>query len=115
MRVLVVDDDIMIRHYFVRALRRHVNVDVDVAGGVTEALAKFRVAPFDIVISDERMPDGSGRALLTCIRRLRRCRCILMSADDVTARPEDCYECFFAKRGGLSNVVAWVHAVATVH
>jgi DNA-binding NtrC family response regulator len=113
MRVLVVDDDIIIRHYFVRTLRRH--VEVEEASCVAEALAKFRAASFDVVIADERMPDGSGRALLARVSRLQsRCRRILISGHEVEADPDDSYERFFGKLGGLPNVVTWVRSVAAL-
>lgn len=112
MRVLVVDDDIIIRHYFVRALRRH--VEVEVASGVVEALAKLRTTPFDIVLSDEHMPDGSGRALLAQASQLQsHCRCILMSADELVLDEGCAHERFFAKVGGLPHAVAWIRAATS--
>lgn len=112
MRVLVVDDDIIIRHYFVRSLRRH--VDVEEASGVMPALAKIHALPFDIVITDEHMPDGSGRTLLAQVRMLQaHCRRILMSGNDVHLEASDVHERFFAKAGGLTQLVAWVCAVAS--
>ncbi|MBN9163034.1 MAG: hypothetical protein BGO98_15220 [Myxococcales bacterium 68-20] len=112
MRVLVVDDDIIIRHYFVRTLRRH--VEVEEASGVTEALAKLRTIPFDIVLTDEHMPDGSGRALLAQASRLQlHCRRILMSADELVLNESSIHERSFAKVGGLPHVVAWIRAAAS--
>lgn len=109
MRVLVVDDDIIIRHYFLRTLRRH--AEIEAASGVAEALAKLRSTPFDIVVADENMPDGSGRALLAQARVMQaRCRRVLMSGDDLDVDDSGNYERFFPKIGGLPQVVAWVRA-----
>lgn len=112
MRVLVVDDDIIIRHYFVRMLRRY--VEVEAASCVNDALSRLGQAPFDVIIADELMPDGIGRALLARVRQMQpQCRRILMSGYDLVIDSDDrSYERFFAKLGGLPDVVAWVRYAA---
>jgi len=67
-RILVVDDD--------RAVRSVLHVNLSKAGmhvtlcsSPTEALETLREAPFDLVLSDVRMPDGTGIELLQEVRR----------------------------------------------
>lgn len=111
MRVLVVDDDIMIRRFLLRSLRRH--AEVHEAPGAIAALSNIRASAFDVVITDEHMPDGSGRALLAQVRTiLPRCRRILMSAEDFVLEQGGDYDAFFPKLGGLPRLVAWVRVAA---
>ena len=62
-RVLVVDDEpgvrLALRENFVRC-----GWEVQTASGVQEALDRFRSAPFPLVITDMKMPDGDGLAVL---------------------------------------------------
>jgi CheY-like chemotaxis protein len=112
MRVLVVDDDIIIRHYLQRTLRRH--AEVCEAAGVGDALRYLRSTSFDIVVADEHMPDGSGRMLLARARSMQTaCRCVLISGDDIELDENGSYERFFPKLGGLPVLVAWLRAAAT--
>ncbi|MBX3199469.1 MAG: response regulator [Labilithrix sp.] len=112
MRLLVVDDDIIIRHYFVRTLRRH--VDVEEASRLDEALAKVRSSPFDAVLTDERLPDGGGRVLLVQASLLQpRCRRLLMSVEPAATENGRPYERSFTKVGGLPQAVMWIRALAS--
>jgi DNA-binding NtrC family response regulator len=111
MRVLVVDDDIIIRHFFLRALRRH--AEVHEATGVVDALSKLRSTTFDVVIADEHMPDGTGRALLAQARTMQaRCWRVLMPRRDVAIGKSDSFDRVFPKLGGLPQLVAWLRALA---
>ena len=111
MRVLVVDDDILIRRYFQRSLRHY--AEVHVANGVVEALSMLRAMRFDVLITDEHMPDGSGRALLSKACTIQvRCRRVLISAAELAPSADDACERFFPKVGGLPQVVAWVRTAA---
>ena len=67
-RILVVDDD--------RAVRSVLHVNLTKAGmhvtlcaSPVEALETLREAPFDLVLSDVRMPDGTGIELLQEVRQ----------------------------------------------
>jgi hypothetical protein len=68
-RVLVADDDEVFRRTVVRILRR---VDFDVRDVDTgfKAIAALEQEPFDVVVSDVRMPDGGGLDLLRAVRRV---------------------------------------------
>jgi DNA-binding NtrC family response regulator len=68
-RILFVDDEPAIlsalRNLLYKARERWEMVFV---GGAQEALAALRAAPFDVVVSDLRMPGMDGAALLGIVR-----------------------------------------------
>jgi PAS domain S-box-containing protein len=68
-RVLLADDDEIMRRALVRGLRSHGYEVVDVATG-RAAIEAYEAKPFDVVLSDVNMPDGTGIELLRGIRRV---------------------------------------------
>ena len=62
-RLLVVDDEPDLRTLYELTLVRE-GYDVECAGTVLEAWAALEGAPFDVVITDLRLPDGTGLDLL---------------------------------------------------
>ena len=60
-RILVVDDERALRSLVVRALR--IDYDVTEAGDGDEAWALAQRTPFDLVVTDNRMPGMSGTQL----------------------------------------------------
>ncbi len=58
LRVLVVDDEPAICEALVNVLGH--DHELMVAGNVREALARLESAPFDVILADLSMPDGSG-------------------------------------------------------
>ncbi len=66
-RILVVDDEAAQRQLVTGFLRRQ-GFDVAAAGDGTEAVARFRLEAFDLVLTDQRMPGLSGLALLDALR-----------------------------------------------
>ncbi len=67
-RILVVDDDAVIRRVSQEVLSQH-GYDVRTAGNGFEALAMMRNALPDLIISDLKMPSMSGFELLSVVRR----------------------------------------------
>jgi len=65
--VLVVDDEPPVARATERILSRR-GYRITTAGSGKEALEKSLAAPFDAIISDLRMPDMDGRALLRAVR-----------------------------------------------
>jgi len=62
-RVLVVDDEANLRFAIERGLKK-AGHQADAAASVNQALERLRADPYDIVISDLRMPGGSGTELI---------------------------------------------------
>src|SRR4029450_12176005 len=69
-RVLVVDDEDNLRHMLQILLRRE-GYDAVGASSVEAALIEVERQPFDIIITDLRMPGHSGLELVDEIRRRR--------------------------------------------
>jgi DNA-binding NtrC family response regulator len=68
-QVLVVDDEAAMRAALEANFRRS-GWKVLTASGVGDALAKFRSAPCGLVVTDMRMPDGDGLAVMRGVREL---------------------------------------------
>ena len=68
-RVLLIDDHDLIRNGLARAFERHDDFEVaGQAGSVSEGLREFRSLAPDVVITDVRLPDGTGLDLVREIR-----------------------------------------------
>ena len=81
-RVLIVDDDPLIRRSLEETLRER-GIEVTVAENGEHALALFHAASPEVVLSDVRMPKMDGLALLNTIReRAPSVDVILMTAYD---------------------------------
>jgi DNA-binding NtrC family response regulator len=89
-QVLVVDDDAGMRAALEISFLRH-GWRVETAGGAAEAMAKFRRGQHPLIVTDIRMPDGDGFAVMREARALApRTAVILLTAfgsvpDAVTA------------------------------
>jgi signal transduction histidine kinase/DNA-binding response OmpR family regulator len=68
MRVLAVDDDPVTLEVLAQALREH-RVDVVMAGSGQEAIQLARTRPFDLIISDLRMPDTDAVSLMSALNQ----------------------------------------------
>lgn len=68
-QVLVVDDEPGMRTALETSFLRS-GWQVDTASGITEALAKFRRRQHPLIVTDMRMPDGDGFAVMREIRAL---------------------------------------------
>jgi DNA-binding NtrC family response regulator len=66
--ILIVEDDKVLAGVLQTAFRRSWNVEM--AANADEALATFREAPPDLVLTDKNMPGMNGLELLHAIRRL---------------------------------------------
>lgn len=67
-RILLVDDEASILASLQRVLRRE-RYDLVTAQCVTEARRCIKGTEFDLIVSDHRMPDGTGIELLEQVRR----------------------------------------------
>ncbi len=68
-QVLVVDDESGMRSALAASFTQH-GWGVETAGGVHEALARFRRGLHPLVVTDIRMPDGDGLNVMREVRRL---------------------------------------------
>jgi CheY-like chemotaxis protein len=83
--ILVVDDDLQLRHALTRDLRAH-GYEVRSAGGYDEAVQCLRERPFDVLLTDLRMEGRDGMDLIVALRESSPgTRPVLMSAH-ATAR-----------------------------
>jgi signal transduction histidine kinase len=70
-RVLIVDDDPMLLQALPEMVRaRMAGVIVETAGSARNALARIERTDYDVIVSDIKMPDIDGLALLKRIRQL---------------------------------------------
>jgi DNA-binding NtrC family response regulator len=66
-RILVVDDDNLMREFLDETLRRS-RYSVDLASTGDEALKKIKSREYDVILSDIRMPKMSGMELLKAVK-----------------------------------------------
>lgn len=111
MRVLLVDDDSILRQVLRRRISARVapDVTIDEAAGVAAARAFLDTRSYDVIISDERMPDGFGHSLLAlAAERQPASRRALMSGTEPPPLSPDTFERFFSKADEIDALMAWV-------
>jgi CheY-like chemotaxis protein len=86
-RILVVDDEESIRRALEKRLRK-LGHDVAIAPDGVEALEAFRRTPFDLVISDFRMPRMDGLDLMRKLREWAPTLPVIMITGTSTDTPE---------------------------
>ena len=80
LQVLVIDDEPDLRTLYELTLLRE-GYNVHTAGTVAEAHTLLKEQAFDLVITDMRLPDGMGTAILQTIKSQQRTeRCIVITA-----------------------------------
>ncbi len=98
--ILVVDDDLAMRSAL-EALYRRQGWRVQSATGMTDAVARFRGGDHRLVLTDMRMPDGDGLAVIRELRRRDPGVAVLM----LTAYPS-VPDAVLAMRGGALEYLA---------
>lgn len=116
MRILVVEDDTILADGIVAGLRL-AGLTVDLVGTHADARAALEVEPFDAVVLDIMLPDGSGIELTRSLRaRGDRTPILLLTAlDDVADRVrglDDGADDYLGKPFDLDELAARVRAVA---
>ncbi|HVP77764.1 MAG TPA: sigma-54 dependent transcriptional regulator [Thermodesulfobacteriota bacterium] len=71
MKILVVDDEPLVRDVVSKGLSKMGGYDVDVAQGGSEAVEKIEKDVFDLVLTDLKMPEMDGLELLKAIKGTR--------------------------------------------
>lgn len=86
LRILVVDDEGLIADTLAQILKYHSFVAEAVHSGA-EAIARAKVEPFDVMVSDVVMPETNGIETANEVCKiLPQCRIILISGNQETAR-----------------------------
>lgn len=80
MKLLVVDDDPMIREVC-RVMLNSLGHSVTLSKNGAEAMELFADNSFDLVLSDRMMPEVDGITLLNWIKSISDVPCVLMTAD----------------------------------
>jgi len=86
-RVLLVEDHVDSREALRRLLARAGFV-VLTADGYHAALALGRACPFDVLVTDLRLADGDGRALLRALRPAGDCPAVLVTGSSLAPNEE---------------------------
>ncbi len=86
-RIMIVDDEKNILHALTRALGGRFNWEIETYHAPEDALKRTRTTPFDLFLSDYRMPGMDGVQLLTEIKALQpeAMRLILSGHTDMSA------------------------------
>jgi two-component system response regulator PilR (NtrC family) len=80
LRILVVDDEPDLRTLYQLTLLRE-GYQVDTAGDLAQARTLLADRPFDVLITDMRLPDGLGLSLITELKAQQRSeRCVVITA-----------------------------------
>lgn len=81
MRVLIVDDEQLVRWFLERALSKWGH-DVVSVSSPSEALTQLKAKDFDVLFTDLRMPEGNGTILVkeVCERTQKRIKVVVCSA-----------------------------------
>lgn len=112
-RILVVDDDAAVRYTLLETLAA-LDASVDAARDGREALAKLDAGPYDLVLTDLRMPVVDGMTVLRHARKLARPpRVIVVTAHGsertaVEAMKEGAYD-YFRKPFDVDEILAVVN------
>jgi len=111
MKVLIVDDHVVVRHGLKSAIQSHGYEVVAEAGSVNEAQAFMAQTNPDAIIVDINLPDGSGFDLVAWSRRVSPRTAIVVltlneGADYVRAAKSAGANAFIIKNAPLSDVIA---------
>lgn len=68
-KILVVDDEMLVRNFLAETLRRK-NLEVTTAENGHKGIALLKETPFDLVITDMKMPDITGIDVLKKVKEL---------------------------------------------
>jgi CheY-like chemotaxis protein len=108
-RILVVDDDVHVAQTIQAGLESLPNCEVEIAAGSEQALQAFEQKPFDLLITDYRMPGIDGILLATRARQLypRTVTIMITAYDNDTLRKRAVgasIRCILDKPVGLGEI-----------
>ncbi len=76
-KALVADDDPLLRNFIAATLRR-LKMDVAIACDGNEAIAKLKEGPYELVITDLKMPHKNGMDVLKAVKSIHPQTIVLM-------------------------------------
>ena len=88
MKILVVDDEQLVRWFLDRALKKK-GYEVITASNISEAYEKLNREKVDILFADLRMPDGNGRELIENIADLNLKLKVVVCSAFITSELEE--------------------------
>jgi DNA-binding NtrC family response regulator len=88
MKILVVDDEQLVRWFMDRALRKGGH-EVITASNVSEASERMQSEEIDLLFIDLRMPEGNGTELIKKVVNLPRKPKIIVCSAFITSELED--------------------------
>ena len=88
MKVLVVDDEQLVRWFLDRALKKSGH-DVVTASNIAEAAEKLRTGKIDLLFVDLRMPEGGGVELIRQVENAQQRPKIIVCSAYITNELED--------------------------
>ena len=97
-KILLVDDDPYTQQLF-EGLLRGEDVELRVAGNIAEARKEFHSADFNLILLDQRLPDGNGLDFFKEIRALRPQQVAILITGHADLR-----DAIGAVRGGCSII-----------
>ena len=111
-RILVIDDDAMIRTFLRTVLERE-GYDVVEAANGADGLHQYQAAPMDLVLTDVQMPVMNGLTLLRALRRMVPPPAVIAFSGDQAAlgQARQLTSHTFVKPLELGPFVATVHAL----
>lgn len=92
MRILIVDDQLDLAHLLAGVVPGH--VEVVIASGVKSACRILEGKPFDLIVTDFHMLDGTGDMVCAKAREFHACPVYLHSSDPSRFGPryDACFE-----------------------
>ncbi len=87
-RVLVVDDEHLVRWFLDRALKKN-GFEVETAGTIREAFDRLKSESFDLLFVDLRMPEGGGAELIEKMGQLPKQPKVVVCSAFITPELED--------------------------
>jgi DNA-binding response OmpR family regulator len=106
MRILLVEDDAVVRRLLARSLR--LRGTVDEAPDVAHAIARLHATRYDLVVTDHSLPDGTGMTVLSHAKEVHEGAIrVLISGGEVEVRPELAQRVFL-KPAELPNFIEWL-------
>ncbi|MGE5892566.1 MAG: response regulator [bacterium] len=88
MKVLIVDDEQLVRWFLERALKRW-NFEVVAVSSVEDALKHLNTEQFDLIFTDLKMPSGNGVLIVNKLNRMEKPPHLIVCSAFITLEMEE--------------------------